>query len=99
MQQAFKAMMGQMNPQSNQFPNAPFPNVPPNPFSTSPPRPATPAAPPSRPPVTVDISATKVEATKAEAPPATDVKKEPETKEEPKKYGTSYFVSMRLPFV
>lgn len=81
MQQAFKTMMGQMDPQTNQFNNAAFP--PGSPFSFPPPSsgPANPSSPVASPhPVTVDVSATKVEAAVA-----TDVKDENEIKKEPKK--------------
>lgn len=92
MQQAFNTMMGQMSTQSNQFgnaafsPNSPFPYAPPpaSSTSTSPP----PVAPQ---PVTVDVSATKVEET-----PATDIKDGSEPKKETKKYGILHFLKFSL---
>lgn len=102
MQQAFKTMMDQMNPQSNQFNNTSFPPGSPFPF----PMPGAPASTPSSPPaasgssVTVDVAASRVEAatptmkteevpptSKVEPATSTDVKDEAEKKEEIKKYG------------
>ncbi|OIW14118.1 hypothetical protein TanjilG_21258 [Lupinus angustifolius] len=95
MQQAFKTMMGQMNPQSNPFDSAAFSGGSPFPFPMPSPSVSGPAAPTSfagtqyqapsastasRSSVTVDLSATKVEAA-----PATNVKDEVEVKNEPKK--------------
>lgn len=89
MQQAFKTLMGQMNSQNNQFNNAAFSPGSPFPFPsasasgpTTSPYPAT-----SQPSVTVDVPATKVEATSA-----TDVKDETELKKEPKKIGNKLCV-------
>lgn len=90
MQQAFKTLMGQMDPQNKGFSNAAFSPGSPFPFpmppSSGPATSPSPAA--SQPVVTVDVPATKVEAsaTKVEAPPASDVKDETEIKREPKKY-------------
>lgn len=92
MQQAFKTLMGQMDTQNNQFSNNafspgpgmpfPFPSAAPFP-SASPPGPArSPPPASSQPSVTVDVAATKVEAT-----PATRINDEPELKKEPKKIG------------
>ena len=88
MQQAMKSLMGQMNTQNNQFnkaafsPGTPFPFPPPPP----PPSPSAPASSPrpaaSQAEVTVDVAATRVEAT-----PATDIKDETEQKNEPTKFG------------
>ncbi|XP_047172491.1 protein TIC 40, chloroplastic [Vigna umbellata] len=88
MQQAFKTMMGQMNPQNNQFGNAAFSPGPPFPFSA--PSAAGPTATAqSRAPSasigfqstnTVDVPATKVEAT-----PTADIKDKVEVPNEPKK--------------
>ncbi|ONK77395.1 uncharacterized protein A4U43_C02F6090 [Asparagus officinalis] len=92
MQQAFKTMMGQAAPQNSQFSNAAFPQGSPFPF---PPTSASVSSTPSpsfsnipsvthvasQPAVTVDVSTTKVEAT----PPA-EVKDEPATQKEEKKY-------------
>lgn len=94
MQQAFKTMMGHMNGQNSQFsniafsPGSPFP-FPPPPVSgpaTSSPSPATastssiPSASFASQPVTVDVSATKVE-----EPAAANVKNETEAEKRPKK--------------
>lgn len=95
MQQAFKTMMGQMNSQSNQFGNdgfpLPFPFVPSAASDTasSPPAASATATSPSQvasQPVTVDVSATKVD-----EPPATDIKDGSEPKKEAKKYGILRF--------
>ncbi|MCD9637535.1 Protein TIC 40, chloroplastic [Datura stramonium] len=94
MQQAFKTMMGQMNSQNSQFsntafsPGSPFPFPPPplsGPASSSPPPPtastlSTPSASFAPQPVTVDVSATKVE-----EPPAVNVKNDTEAEKGPKK--------------
>ncbi|CAN4119660.1 unnamed protein product [Withania somnifera] len=94
MQQAFKTMMGQMNSQNSQFtntafsPGSPFPFPPPpvsGPASSSPspataPTSSTPSASFASQPVTVDVSATKVE-----EPPAANVKSETEAEKRPKK--------------
>ncbi|XP_061360323.1 protein TIC 40, chloroplastic isoform X2 [Gastrolobium bilobum] len=93
MQQAFKTLMGQMNSQSNPFDSAAFSPGSPFPFSmpsaSGPAAPTSSAGTQSRAPstasvsqsaVTVDVSATKVEAT-----PATNVEDEVEVKNEPKK--------------
>ncbi|KAI6697051.1 hypothetical protein NL676_017170 [Syzygium grande] len=86
MQQAFKAMMGQMNSQNNQFASSPFSSASPSPFTMgSAPRP-TPSPMATSQPSTVDISATKVEAVKAETAPVADVKDEIRKEEEPKRY-------------
>ncbi|KAL9686100.1 hypothetical protein QQ045_023555 [Rhodiola kirilowii] len=63
MQQAFKSMMGQMDPQNKPFGQAPFPAGSPFPFPTPPvPPPAGMYHPvSSQPAVTVDVSASKVE--------------------------------------
>ncbi|KAG2395061.1 Protein TIC 40 [Vigna angularis] len=92
MQQAFKTMMGQMNPQNNQFGNAAFSPGSPFPFST--PSAAGPTATAqSRAPSasigfqstnTVDVPATKVEAT-----PTADIKDKVEVPNEPKKIDVS----------
>lgn len=88
MQQAFKAMMGQMNTQNSQFNTPPFSSVSPSPFAMpSAPRPPTSPAAPSTPPVTVDIPITKIEPPKVETTPVSGVNDEPAIKEEPKKYG------------
>lgn len=85
MQQAFRTLAGQMPTQNNQFNNAGFaPNMP-FPFPPPPP-PSTATSPPpssmvASKPVTVDVSASKVE-----EPPATDIKDSSEPKQEPKKY-------------
>nr|XP_033509576.1 protein TIC 40, chloroplastic isoform X1 [Nicotiana tomentosiformis] len=91
MQQAFKTMMGQMNNNQNSpfsntafSPGSPFPFPPPPPMSgaasSSPPPPASSASFASQ-PVTVDVSATKVE-----EPPAVNVKKnDTEAERVPKK--------------
>lgn len=79
MQQAFKTMMGQMNPQNNQFNDAAFSSGSPFPFSM-PPMPAPSTSPPpvtSQSAVTVDVPATNVEAA-----PTTVVKDETEVKKE-----------------
>ncbi|KAK9270093.1 hypothetical protein L1049_025667 [Liquidambar formosana] len=83
MQQAFKTLMGQMDSQNKQFSNAAFSPGSPFPFPMPPASgPATSPSPAaSQPVVTVDVSATKVEAA-----PATDVKDETEIKKEQKKY-------------
>ncbi|CAJ1960677.1 unnamed protein product [Sphenostylis stenocarpa] len=93
MQQAFKTMMGQMNPQNNQFGNAAFSPGSPFPFSmpsaAGPTAPAGSATTQSRAPstsiasqstITVDIPPSKVEAT-----PTTNIKDEVEVQNEPKK--------------
>lgn len=86
MQQAFKTLMGQMNTQNNQFNNAafspgtPFPFPPPSPSPSGPTSTPRPAA--SQSAVTVDVAATRVEAT-----PAADVKDETEQNTESKKFG------------
>lgn len=100
MQQAFKTMMGQMNSNQNSpfsntafSPGSPFPFPPPPPMSgaasSSPTPPASSASFASQ-PVTVDVSATKVE-----EPPAVNVKKnDTEAERVPKKNGNiidSYF--------
>ncbi|KAL3754974.1 hypothetical protein ACJRO7_002108 [Eucalyptus globulus] len=86
MQQAFKAMMGQMNSQNNQFAGSPFSSASPSPFPMgSAPRP-TPSSMATSQPSTVDISATKVEAVKAETAPVADVKDEIKKEEELKRY-------------
>lgn len=91
MQQAFKAMMGQMNSQNNQFASSPFSSASPSPFTMgSAPRP-TPSPMATSQPSTVDISATKVEAVKAETAPVADVKDEIRKEEEPKRYGNGDF--------
>ncbi|XP_071924977.1 protein TIC 40, chloroplastic-like isoform X1 [Coffea arabica] len=90
MQQAFKTMMGQMNTQSNQFGNDGFPF--PFPYASSaasatassPPTASATATSPSQvasQPVTVDVSASKVE-----EPPATDIKDDSEPRKEAKRY-------------
>lgn len=88
MQQAFNTMMNQAAQQTGQFNNSafspgspfPFPAAPASAPTTSSLSQATHAA--SQPVVTVDVPASKVEAT-----PPTDVGNETETKKEPKKYG------------
>ncbi|XP_027932553.1 protein TIC 40, chloroplastic isoform X2 [Vigna unguiculata] len=93
MQQAFKTMMGQMNSQNNQFGNAAFSPGSPFPFSmpsaAGPTVPAGSATAQSRAPstssrsqstITVDIPATKVEATGT-----ADIKDQVEVQNEPKK--------------
>ncbi|KAM3306105.1 protein TIC 40, chloroplastic [Capsicum chacoense] len=94
MQQVFKTMMGQMNSQNSQFsntafsPGSPFPFPPPpvsGPASSSPPPPTAsttskPSASSASQPVTVDVSATKVE-----EPPAVNVKNDTEAEKRPKK--------------
>ncbi|PIA60365.1 hypothetical protein AQUCO_00300099v1 [Aquilegia coerulea] len=88
MQQAFKTMMGSMSSEKSPFSNPafnnpafspgspfPFPAPPTSTTSTSP----SPVA--SKPAVTVDVPATKVEATQA-----TEVNSKTEIKEEPKRY-------------
>lgn len=88
MQQAFKSMMGQMDPQKGPFGQAPFPAGSPFPF---PPPPVSPPAGTYRPTasqssVTVDVAATKVEV----APPADvkDVPKDaPKEEEKTNKFG------------
>lgn len=89
MQQAFKTLASQMPTQNNQFNNAGFASNMPFPFPP-PPAPSTATSPPpsstvASKPVTVDVSASKVEET-----PATDIKDSSEPKQEPKKYGTNY---------
>ncbi|XP_010930575.2 protein TIC 40, chloroplastic [Elaeis guineensis] len=87
MQQAFNTMMNQAAQQTGQFNNSafspgspfPFPAAPASAPTTSLPSQATHVA--SQPVVTVDVPATKVEAT-----PPTEVGNETETKKEPKKY-------------
>ncbi|GMN38995.1 hypothetical protein TIFTF001_008236 [Ficus carica] len=86
MQQAMKSLMGQMNTQNNQFNKAAF--SPGTPFPFPPPPPPSPSAPASSPrpaasqaEVTVDVAATRVEAT-----PATDIRDETEQKNEPTKF-------------
>ncbi|XP_031393768.1 protein TIC 40, chloroplastic [Punica granatum] len=83
MQQAFKAMMGQMNTQNSQFNAPPFSSVSPSPFAPRPP--SFPAAT-SPPPVTVDVPVSKVETPRVQTEPPSPVKDEPAVKEEPKKY-------------
>jgi len=90
MQQAFKTMMGQMNSPNNDFGNAAF--SPGSPFPFSMPSAAGPTATAqygapstssgSQSTVTVDIPATKVEATRT-----TDIKDEVEVQNKPKKIG------------
>ncbi|KAJ6960601.1 protein TIC 40 [Populus alba x Populus x berolinensis] len=91
MQQAFKSLTEQMNAQNNQF-NPAFSSRSPFPFS--PPPASQPATSPfqaaSQPAVTVDIPATKVEAapeTDARKEKETDTLEEREIKEEPRKFG------------
>uniref|UniRef100_A0A7N0U740 Protein TIC 40, chloroplastic n=1 Tax=Kalanchoe fedtschenkoi TaxID=63787 RepID=A0A7N0U740_KALFE len=89
MQQAFKTMMGQMDPQNKQFGQTPFPAGSPFPFpppQVSPPPPVSPSTgtyrpAASQPAVTLDVSATKVEV----APPA-DVTDETEEVKETSKF-------------
>ncbi|KAI5559443.1 hypothetical protein POPTR_017G129800v4 [Populus trichocarpa] len=90
MQQAFKSLTEQMNAQNNQF-NPAFSARSPFPFS--PPPASQPATSPfqtaSQPAVTVDIPATKVEAapeTDARKEKETDTLEEREIKEEPRKF-------------
>ncbi|KAK9038935.1 hypothetical protein V6N11_023776 [Hibiscus sabdariffa] len=88
MQQAFKTMMGQMNTQNNQFNDTAFPPGSPFPFPAPPSAgPATPRSPSSQPAVTVDASASKIEATSVTYPTTEvkSVKNETETAET-KKY-------------
>ncbi|CAK9168309.1 unnamed protein product [Ilex paraguariensis] len=85
MQQAFKTLMGQMNTQNNQFSNAAFSPGSPFPYPSPPASgPTASSAPAASQPVTVDVSATKVEAA-----PTTHVKDHKESEKGPKKYGTS----------
>ncbi|KAM7507569.1 hypothetical protein LguiA_018022 [Lonicera macranthoides] len=91
MQQAMKALMGQMgkmDSQNNQFGNAAFSPGSPFPFPPPPPPPQASSGPATSPPpyaaqrtVTVDVPSTNVE-----TPPSSDVKEKTELKEEPKKY-------------
>ncbi|KAL5982912.1 hypothetical protein ACLOJK_016991 [Asimina triloba] len=90
MQQAFKTLMGQMSPQNSQVgntafsPGSPFPFPPPPTSSPTPPFPfPSPSSqtPVSKPVVTVDVTATKVEAT-----PATEVRIKADAEKEPKRY-------------
>ncbi|XP_058097692.1 protein TIC 40, chloroplastic [Magnolia sinica] len=83
MQQAFKTLMGQMSPENSQFSNTAFSPGSPFPFPTAPPSPAPSSYPPvaSKPMVTVDVPATKVEAA-----PAPEVRDDTEIKKEPKRY-------------
>ncbi|KAG1370016.1 protein TIC 40, chloroplastic [Cocos nucifera] len=89
MQQAFNTMMNQAAQQTGQFNNSafspgspfPFPAAPASAPNTSSPSPAMTTHVASQPVVTVDVPATKVEAT-----PSTEVGNETETKKEPKKY-------------
>lgn len=89
MQQAFKTLMGQMPSGNGQFSNVAFTPGSPFPFPTA--SQSTPTASPSPPPfasqpvVTVDVSATKVEAsTVTEVRDDSETRKEPT---EPKKFG------------
>lgn len=87
MQQAFKTLLGQMPTQNNQFnnpgfaPNVPFPFPPPPAQSTATSSPPMTSSTVASKPVTVDVSASKVEER-----PATDIKGSSEPKQEPKKY-------------
>ncbi|MCL7037830.1 hypothetical protein MKW94_020649, partial [Papaver nudicaule] len=91
MQQAMNTLTGQMSRGNGPFNNStspgspfafPFPMPPPPTSGTS----ATPvASPPSRPRVTVDVSATNVEAAPQQSSPA-EVKRETEIKKEQQKY-------------
>lgn len=88
MQQAFKTLMGQMPQGNSQFSNAAFSPGSPFPFptsSTSAPAASSPPPCASQPVVTVDVSATKVEASAVtEARDDTETRKEPM---EPKSFG------------
>ncbi|KAI4330592.1 hypothetical protein MLD38_028867 [Melastoma candidum] len=88
MQQAFKAMMGPMNTQNNQFPRTAFRSTsPPSPFTmNTSPRPPTPTSSASQPSVIVDVPVTKVEAVKVNTASVADINYKKETKDEPKKY-------------
>lgn len=81
MQQAFKTLMGQMPQGNSQFSNAAFSPGSPFPFptsSTSAPAASSPPPRASQPVVTVDVSATKVEASAV-----TEVRDNTETRKEP----------------
>lgn len=88
MQQAFKTLMGQMPQGNSQFSNAAFSPGSPFPFptsSTSAPAASSPPPRASQPVVTVDVSATKVEASAVtEVRDNTETRKEPM---EPKRFG------------
>ncbi|RZC54581.1 hypothetical protein C5167_013430 [Papaver somniferum] len=97
MQQAMKTLTGQMSSgtRSSPFNNSTFSQGSQFPFQFSMPPPPTSgtsttpvASPPSRPRVTVDVSATDVEAAPHSSP--AEVKQETEIKKEQQKYGLVY---------